>query len=82
MLPFSWNYFYTNAISVPVEITAAGLLLTFWDANVRIIGMLHTIWETDCDLPRLPLGGVSSLTIKLRTPLPFASAHALSTSSV
>ncbi|RDX54144.1 general amino acid permease 1 [Polyporus arcularius HHB13444] len=28
-----WNYFYTNAISVPVEITAAGLLLTFWDAN-------------------------------------------------
>ncbi|KAI0714195.1 general amino acid permease 1 [Cerioporus squamosus] len=28
-----WNYFYTNAISVPVEITAAGLLLTFWDSN-------------------------------------------------
>ncbi|KAI0664522.1 general amino acid permease 1 [Cubamyces menziesii] len=26
-----WNYFYTNAISVPVEITAAGILLTFWD---------------------------------------------------
>ncbi|KAM5536471.1 hypothetical protein V8D89_009907 [Ganoderma adspersum] len=28
-----WNYFYTNAISVPVEITAAGLILTFWDTN-------------------------------------------------
>ncbi|RPD64510.1 general amino acid permease 1 [Lentinus tigrinus ALCF2SS1-7] len=28
-----WNYFYTNAISVPVEVTAAGLLLTFWDQN-------------------------------------------------
>ncbi|PIL24827.1 transporter [Ganoderma sinense ZZ0214-1] len=28
-----WNYFYTNAISVPVEISAAGLLLTFWDTN-------------------------------------------------
>ncbi|KAI0358183.1 general amino acid permease 1 [Trametes cingulata] len=28
-----WNYFYTNAISVPVEITAAGILLTFWDPN-------------------------------------------------
>ncbi|OJT02950.1 Dicarboxylic amino acid permease [Trametes pubescens] len=28
-----WNYFYTNAISVPVEITAAGILLTFWDAD-------------------------------------------------
>lgn len=33
--PPSWNYFYTNAISVPVEITAAGILLTFWDADVR-----------------------------------------------
>ncbi|KAI0642018.1 general amino acid permease 1 [Trametes meyenii] len=29
-----WNYFYTNAISVPVEITAAGILLTFWDKNM------------------------------------------------
>lgn len=31
----SWNYFYTNAVSVPVEITAATILLTFWDSNVR-----------------------------------------------
>ncbi|KAI8996470.1 general amino acid permease 1 [Trametes punicea] len=30
-----WNYFYTNAISVPVEITAAGLLLTFWDPDTN-----------------------------------------------
>lgn len=29
----SWNYFYTNAISVPVEVTAATILLTFWDAD-------------------------------------------------
>ncbi|KAF8892161.1 general amino acid permease 1 [Infundibulicybe gibba] len=26
-----WNYFYTNAISVPVEVTAATILLSFWD---------------------------------------------------
>ncbi|KAI1786152.1 general amino acid permease 1 [Ganoderma leucocontextum] len=30
-----WNYFYTNAISLPVEITAAGLILTFWDTNTQ-----------------------------------------------
>lgn len=28
-----WNYFYTNAISTPVEITAAVILLSFWDTN-------------------------------------------------
>ncbi|KAL5492326.1 hypothetical protein ACEPAI_3773 [Sanghuangporus weigelae] len=28
-----WNYFYSNAISVPVEVTAAQILLTFWDNN-------------------------------------------------
>ncbi|KAL4266681.1 Amino Acid-Polyamine-Organocation Superfamily YAT [Pleurotus pulmonarius] len=28
-----WNYFYTNAITVPVEVTAATILLTFWDDN-------------------------------------------------
>ncbi|KAF9473415.1 general amino acid permease 1 [Pholiota conissans] len=28
-----WNYFYTNAISTPVEITAAVILLTFWDKD-------------------------------------------------
>ncbi|KAH9940775.1 general amino acid permease 1 [Epithele typhae] len=30
-----WNYFYTNAISVPVEISAAGLILTFWDSDTN-----------------------------------------------
>jgi amino acid transporter len=28
-----WNYFYSNAISTPVEITAAVLLLSLWDTN-------------------------------------------------
>jgi len=28
------NYFYTNAITLPVEITAATILLTFWDSNL------------------------------------------------
>ncbi|CCM02644.1 uncharacterized protein FIBRA_04748 [Fibroporia radiculosa] len=30
-----WNYFYTTAISTPVEITAAGILVTFWDGNIK-----------------------------------------------
>ncbi|KAF9804049.1 hypothetical protein IEO21_09485 [Rhodonia placenta] len=30
-----WNYFYTSAISIPVEITAACILLTYWDANIN-----------------------------------------------
>jgi yeast amino acid transporter len=29
-----WNYWYAGAISVPVEITAATILLTYWDANL------------------------------------------------
>ncbi|KAF7971190.1 hypothetical protein HWV62_21868 [Athelia sp. TMB] len=28
-----WNYFYSNAISTPVEISAAQILITFWDDN-------------------------------------------------
>ncbi|KAI5122499.1 hypothetical protein M0805_001407 [Coniferiporia weirii] len=28
-----WNYFYSNATTVPVEITAAQIVLTFWDTN-------------------------------------------------
>ena len=31
-----WNYFYSCAISVPVEISAAVVLLTFWDADVSL----------------------------------------------
>ncbi|KAI0091605.1 general amino acid permease 1 [Irpex rosettiformis] len=29
-----WNYWYSNAVSIPVEITAATILLTFWDSNL------------------------------------------------
>ncbi|KAA1475488.1 hypothetical protein DENSPDRAFT_842273 [Dentipellis sp. KUC8613] len=28
-----WNYFYTQAITVPVEITSATILITFWDPD-------------------------------------------------
>jgi len=28
-----WNYFYAQAITIPVEITAATILITFWDDN-------------------------------------------------
>ncbi|CAK5267222.1 unnamed protein product [Mycena citricolor] len=28
-----WNYFYANATAIPVEISAAVILLTFWDSN-------------------------------------------------
>ncbi|KAF8840423.1 general APC amino acid permease [Paxillus ammoniavirescens] len=28
-----WNYFYTNAITVPVEISGAQLLIGYWDSN-------------------------------------------------
>ncbi|KAM6497265.1 general APC amino acid permease [Amanita muscaria] len=34
-----WNYFYTNVISTPVEITAASILLTFWDSNTKHQGI-------------------------------------------
>ncbi|KAF7289086.1 General APC amino acid permease [Mycena chlorophos] len=30
-----WNYFYSNATSVPVEINAAVILLTFWDKDAN-----------------------------------------------
>ncbi|TCD68026.1 hypothetical protein EIP91_011637 [Steccherinum ochraceum] len=30
-----WNYWYSNSISVPVEITAATILVTFWDDNLK-----------------------------------------------
>ncbi|KDQ61931.1 hypothetical protein JAAARDRAFT_526914 [Jaapia argillacea MUCL 33604] len=28
-----WNYFYTNLMAFPVEITAAAILVTYWDPN-------------------------------------------------
>ncbi|TFK71427.1 general APC amino acid permease [Pluteus cervinus] len=30
-----WNYFYTNCISTPVEVTAATILITFWDSDTN-----------------------------------------------
>ncbi|KAF5362276.1 hypothetical protein D9756_002203 [Leucocoprinus leucothites] len=30
-----WNYFYGTAITIPTEISAATVLLTFWDSNTK-----------------------------------------------
>ncbi|KAG8861497.1 hypothetical protein FRB96_002946 [Tulasnella sp. 330] len=38
-----WNYFYTQAITVPVEITAAGILIGFWDSNTKRLPAYITI---------------------------------------
>jgi len=38
-----WNYFYTNAISVPVEVTAAGILIGFWDSNEKHQGIYTAV---------------------------------------
>ncbi|KAF8902381.1 general amino acid permease 1 [Gymnopilus junonius] len=38
-----WNYFYSNAISTPVEITAAVILLTFWDHDSKHVPLYTAI---------------------------------------
>ncbi|KDR80803.1 hypothetical protein GALMADRAFT_1108102 [Galerina marginata CBS 339.88] len=38
-----WNYFYTNAISTPVEITAAVILLSFWDHDSKHVALYTAI---------------------------------------
>lgn len=38
-----WNYFYTQGISVPVEISAAQIILTFWDADTSHIPIYLTV---------------------------------------
>lgn len=38
-----WNYFYTNVITVPVEITGAQILITYWDSNVNHAGIYTAI---------------------------------------
>ncbi|KAF8806856.1 general amino acid permease 1 [Phlegmacium glaucopus] len=38
-----WNYFYTNALSTPVEITAAVILLSFWDSNTSHVPIYTAI---------------------------------------
>jgi len=44
-----WNYFYTNAISAPVEVTAAVILLTFWDKDTNHAGIYTAvIWVMMC----------------------------------
>ncbi|KAI0683253.1 amino acid permease/ SLC12A domain-containing protein, partial [Cytidiella melzeri] len=38
-----WNYWYLNAISTPVEITAATILISFWDSDIgfRVLLLHH-----------------------------------------
>jgi amino acid transporter len=38
-----WNYFYTNVITVPVEITGAQILITYWDSNPNHAGIYTAI---------------------------------------
>jgi len=38
-----WNYFYTNVVTVPVEITGAQILITYWDSNPNHAGIYTSI---------------------------------------
>ncbi|KAF8317135.1 general amino acid permease 1 [Clavulina sp. PMI_390] len=38
-----WNYFYGQAITIPVEISAAQIVLTFWDSNTDHFPIYLTI---------------------------------------
>ncbi|KAI6023838.1 hypothetical protein PISMIDRAFT_678796 [Pisolithus microcarpus 441] len=38
-----WNYYYTNLMTVPVEITGAQLLITYWDSNPHHVAIYTTI---------------------------------------
>ncbi|KAG6909370.1 hypothetical protein DXG01_000809 [Tephrocybe rancida] len=38
-----WNYFYSNAISTPSEISAAVLLLSFWDENKNHVAIYTAV---------------------------------------
>lgn len=38
-----WNYFYTNVITVPVEITGAQILITYWDSNANHAGIYTAV---------------------------------------
>ncbi|KAG6913358.1 hypothetical protein DXG01_007401 [Tephrocybe rancida] len=40
-----WNCFYTNAISTPSEISAAVILLSFWDENKNHVA-IYTVVNT------------------------------------
>ncbi|KIJ21090.1 hypothetical protein PAXINDRAFT_6870 [Paxillus involutus ATCC 200175] len=38
-----WNYFYTGVVSVPVEISGAQLLITYWDSDVNHAGIYTAV---------------------------------------
>ncbi|GLB41606.1 putative amino acid transporter [Lyophyllum shimeji] len=38
-----WNYFYVNAISTPSEVSAAVILLTFWDTNTSHVAIYTAV---------------------------------------
>ncbi|KIJ65409.1 hypothetical protein HYDPIDRAFT_27419 [Hydnomerulius pinastri MD-312] len=38
-----WNYFYTNVMTVPVEISGAQLLITLWDDNPNHAGIYTAV---------------------------------------
>ncbi|KAI6097683.1 general APC amino acid permease [Pisolithus croceorrhizus] len=38
-----WNYYYTNLMTVPVEITGAQLLITYWDSNSHHVAIYTTV---------------------------------------
>ncbi|KAJ8587576.1 general amino acid permease 1 [Rhizopogon salebrosus TDB-379] len=38
-----WNYFYTNVMTVPVEISGAQILITYWDSNPNHAGIYTAI---------------------------------------
>ncbi|KDQ19092.1 hypothetical protein BOTBODRAFT_103181 [Botryobasidium botryosum FD-172 SS1] len=38
-----WNYFYTQAMTIPVEVTAAQIILTFWDDNPQHVAIYTAV---------------------------------------
>ncbi|KAI6116789.1 general APC amino acid permease [Pisolithus croceorrhizus] len=38
-----WNYYYTNLMTVPVEITGAQLLITYWDSDRHHVAIYTTV---------------------------------------
>ncbi|KAF8329445.1 general amino acid permease 1 [Cantharellus anzutake] len=38
-----WNYYFTQAVSIPVQISAAQIILTFWDPNTKHVPIYITV---------------------------------------
>ncbi|KAF8835977.1 hypothetical protein BDN67DRAFT_1072156 [Paxillus ammoniavirescens] len=38
-----WNYFYTGVVGIPVEISGAQLLITYWDSNTKHAGVYTVV---------------------------------------